>query len=59
MSPKELMYVEDVLGHAQQMKSACSDFANQLKDAELKGFVKELSAKHQQAFDTFFSLLNS
>ena len=27
MSPKELLYVEDVLGHEKQMKTACADFA--------------------------------
>ncbi len=59
MSPKELLYIEDALGHEKQMKTACTDFANQLQDAELKTFVQNLCAKHEQAFGKFYSLLNS
>lgn len=59
MSPKELLYVEDALGHEKQMKTACSDFANQIQDPELKTFIQELSTKHQECFGTFYSLLNS
>ena len=58
MSPKELLYIEDALGHEQQMKKSCTDFANQLQDAELKGFVQELCKKHQQSFNRFYILLN-
>ena len=25
MSPKELLYIEDALGHEQQMKKSCTD----------------------------------
>ena len=59
MSPKELLYVEDALGHEKQMKTACCDFANQIQDAELKCFVEELSTKHQATFGKFLNLLNN
>ena len=36
MSPKELLYIEDALGHEQQMKKSCTDFANQLQDVQPK-----------------------
>lgn len=58
MSPKELLYIEDVLGHEKQMKTACSDFATQLSDPELKTFVQGLSAKHQETFGKFYRLLS-
>ena len=58
MSPKELLYVEDVLGHQTQMKQSCADFANQLQDMQLQNFVQELSRKHDQCFQQFFNLLN-
>ena len=35
MSPKELLYIEDALGHAKQIKTVCTDFSNQLSDSEL------------------------
>lgn len=59
MSPKELMYIEDVLGHEQQMKTACMDFSSQLQDENLKTFVNGLANKHQECFSKFYALLNS
>lgn len=58
MSPKELLYVEDALGHEQQMKTACCDFASQIQDPELKNFVQGLEKKHEEAFKKFYNLLN-
>ena len=57
MSPKELQYIEDALGHEEQMKTSCADFAAQLQDPELKNFVQELCNKHRQSFDRFYGLL--
>lgn len=57
MSPKELMYVEDALGHEQQMKKSCCEFSSQLQDPELRTFVQQLCDRHQKTFDGFYSLL--
>lgn len=57
MSPKELLYVEDALGHEKQLKTLCSDFAAQLQDPELKNFVQDLCSKHSTNFERFYSLL--
>lgn len=59
MSPKELLYIEDALGHEEQMKKACSDFASQLQDQDLKNFVNQLCSKHGESFNRFYNLLNS
>lgn len=59
MSPKELSYIEDALGHAQDMQNSCSTFANQLQDQELKSFVNSLSTKIGDSYNKFYSLLNS
>ncbi|MGN1121039.1 MAG: hypothetical protein ACI4RV_01650 [Eubacteriales bacterium] len=58
MTPKELLYIEDALGHEKQMKDSCTDFAVQLQDGELKNFVQGLCAKHQNSFDKFYGLLS-
>ncbi len=58
MSPKELLYIDDALGHEQQIKTCCNDSANQLQDPELKNFVSQLSARHTQCFNRFLGLLN-
>ena len=57
MSPKELLYIEDALGHQKQVKDTCQNSANMLEDRELKNFVSQLSEKHQTCFDNFYKLL--
>ncbi len=59
MTPKELLYVEDALGHEKQMKTALGDFASQMQDSELKTYVQGLATKHNDTFSKFYSLLNS
>lgn len=57
MSPKELLYIEDALGHTKQIKTICNDFSNQLGDTELSNFVSEISKKQQQTFERIYNLL--
>ena len=57
MSPKELLYIDDALGHEQQIKACCADSASAVSDPELKSFISELSARHSKAFSRFYSLL--
>ena len=57
MSPKELLYIEDALGHEKQVKETCQSSAQLLEDAELKSFVSGLGQKHQACFDSFYKLL--
>ncbi len=58
MSPKELLYIEDTLGHEKQLKTICCEFANQIQDMQLKTFISQMSAKHEELYNKFFSLLN-
>ena len=57
MSPKELLYVEDALGHEKQMQDICCNYASQLKDTELKNFVQGLSDRCGDDFNKIYSLL--
>lgn len=57
MSPKELLYIEDTLGHDVQMKAACMDFSAKLQDPDLKSFVTEIGQKHNECFMRFYGLL--
>ena len=58
MSPKELLYIEDALGHEAQMKAACADFSAKLQDPDLKNLVSQISQKHNECFNRFYGLLN-
>ena len=59
MSPKELLYIDDALGHEAQMKAACTDFASQLQDAELRNFVSSIAQNKSQCINRFYGLLNN
>ena len=52
MSPKELLYIEDALGHAKFMQTA-----QQLQDAELKNCVQQMATKYQDLFNQFYQLV--
>lgn len=57
MSPKELTYIEDALGHEKLLKTQCQEAVKNLQDPELKSSVEQLSQKHQQIFDNFYNLI--
>lgn len=57
MTSKELLYVEDALGHEQYFKTKCQETAGQIQDADLKTCVEQLAQKHQQLFQNFYNLL--
>lgn len=57
MSPKELQYIEDALGHEQFLQTQCREAQSQLTDPELKNAVSQMLVKHQELFDSFFQLV--
>lgn len=57
MSPKELLYIEDALGHEQFFMTQCQDAAQNLKDQDLQQCVQQLYSKHQQIFGKFYGLV--
>ena len=54
---KELLYLEDALGHEKYFQTKCSETANQIQDADLKSCVQQMAQKHQQIFQSFYGLL--
>ena len=57
MSPKELLYVEDALGHEKFLKAQCQQAEQALTDPALKSFVRQMMAKHQELFGQFYQLV--
>ncbi|EEH98442.1 hypothetical protein PMY56_15215 [Clostridium tertium] len=57
MTSKELLYIEDALGHEQFMETKCQETASKIQDAELKTLVTQLEAKHKELFGKLYSLL--
>ncbi len=57
MTNKELLYIEDALGHENIMKSCCTKVAGQLNDSTLASYMTELEQKHNDLFNSFLNLL--
>ena len=57
MTSKELLYVEDALGHETFLKSCACKTSEKLQDAELKNYMKELETKHNEILNKFLKLL--
>lgn len=57
MTTKELLYVEDALGHVQFCMTKCDETIAQIQDAELKLCVQQIADKNKQIFQSFYGLL--
>lgn len=57
MSPKELLYIEDALGHEEFLKVQCQQAAQALTNPELKNYVNQLVNQHQQLFQKLYQLV--
>lgn len=57
MSPKELLYIEDALGHTQFLMTQCRNAVNQLSDPALRQQVQQLVNGNQKLFTQFYNLV--
>lgn len=57
MSPKELLYVEDALGHEKILRAQCQQAIANLTDPDLKNLVQQMMQKHQELFAQFYNLV--
>jgi len=57
MTSKELLYVEDALGHEKFMKCCAQNTATQLTDQKLVSYMTELQVKHTDLLNKFKNLL--
>ena len=57
MSPKELLYIEDALGHTQFLMAQCREAADRLTDPALQQQVQQLIGDNQKLFDAFYNLV--
>jgi len=57
MSPKELLYIDDALGHEKFLINQCQQAANALSDPQLRSFAQQLQQHHQQLFNKLYQLV--
>ena len=57
MTEKELLYIEDALGHEQYFQTQCCEAVQRIQDSELKSFAQQIEQQHQTIFRNFYNLL--
>ncbi len=57
MTNKELLYIEDALGHEKFMKSCATKTSAKLQDTALSSYISTLEAKHTELLNKFLGLL--
>lgn len=57
MTEKELLYIEDALGHVKYFKDKCNETIANLQDPELKNLVSTMLEKHGKIYQSFYNLL--
>ncbi len=57
MTPKEILYVEDALGHAQFLTQQNQAATHQLSDPGLRQLSQQLAGKNQTIFQSFYALV--
>ncbi len=57
MTQKELLYIEDVLGHLQTMEQLLNNAKANLENTKLKSFVNKQLTKTKQQFNEIYKLL--
>ena len=57
MTNKELLYIEDALGHECFMKTCSQKASSQLQDSKLSAYMSQLEKKHSEIFKKFLNLL--
>ncbi len=57
MTNKELLYLEDALGHETFMKTCSMNASKQIKDVKLATYMEELAKKHTDLLNKFLNVL--
>lgn len=57
MSTKELLYIEDFLGHEQYFIEHICETAELMDDEKLKKFVMKMEKQNRDLFNKFYGLL--
>lgn len=57
MTQKELLYVEDAIGHEKNMIAICKETVRCLKDEKLKTFLEKEIKKHEKMQEKLLNML--
>lgn len=57
MTSKELLYVEDALGHETYFQTQCQTACEQIQSEDLKKTVQSMQKEHGKLFNGLYNLL--
>ena len=57
MSPKELLYLEDAMGHESFLIKQFQEAAQSLQDPDLKQIAQQMATKRQQILNHFYQIV--
>lgn len=57
MSPKELLYIDDALGHEKFLITQCQQAASALTDPTLRDCAARMQKAHQELYQQFYQLV--
>lgn len=57
MTQKELLYMEDAIGHEQNLETIFTNFSEVLEDNNLASFLEKLAKKHQDLADKLLKVM--
>ncbi|MBQ8927495.1 MAG: hypothetical protein IJ055_04370 [Oscillospiraceae bacterium] len=57
MTSKELLYLEDALGHEQYFLTKCREVTAQLQDPALRQCLEQMTHQHQQLYTSLHRML--
>lgn len=57
MTEKELLYVEDAIGHLKMMKKKCERYETMVTDQNLKRVICNLKTKQENLYSRLYNLL--
>lgn len=57
MTQKELLYVEDAIGHEKTIIKVCADMIDKLEDENLINFISDELSKHENMKDELLNML--
>ena len=54
MTEKELLYVEDALGHEKYFQTQCSETIGRIQDPTLRSLAEQIGQQHSAIFHSFY-----
>lgn len=57
MTQKELLYMEDAIGHEQNLETIFNNFSNELEDKSLVSFIQKSAKKHHSLSEKLLKVM--